>query len=153
RHSMNVRDPLWRLPLWRGYEKTITSSIADLNNSPDYSLAGAITAALFLNRFVGHARSWVHIDIPAWTDRPRPGRPGGAEANSARALYALLSERYPTKGKDGTRSRGVAETHFLPRGAQRHGGGGPQAQRSGGRGKRRNGTGSERDVRTSRSSK
>jgi leucyl aminopeptidase len=95
RHAVDVHDPLWRLPLWRGYEKTIASPIADLNNSPDYNLAGAITAALFLNRFVGKARSWMHIDIPAWTDRPRPGRPRGAEANAARALYALLSSRYP----------------------------------------------------------
>ncbi|HLK50493.1 MAG TPA: hypothetical protein VKT49_20275, partial [Bryobacteraceae bacterium] len=75
------------------------SPIADLNNSPDYNLAGAITAALFLNRFVVRARSWVHFDIPAWTDRPRPGRPRGAEANAARALYALLSFRFPATGK------------------------------------------------------
>jgi leucyl aminopeptidase len=98
RHAMDVHDPLWRLPLWRGYEKTLASPIADLNNNPDYNLAGAITAALFLNRFVSEARSWMHIDIPAWTDRPRPGRPRGAEANAARALYALLSSRYPAVG-------------------------------------------------------
>jgi len=90
-----VHDPLWRLPLWRGYESAIASPIADLNNSPDYNLAGAITAALFLNRFVSRARSWVHLDIPAWIDRPRPGRRRGAEANGARALYALLASRYP----------------------------------------------------------
>ncbi len=95
RHASAVQDPLWRLPLWRGYEPTLKSPIADLNNSPDYALAGAITAALFLNRFVTQARSWVHLDIPAWVDRPRPGRRRGAEANAARALYALLSDRYP----------------------------------------------------------
>jgi leucyl aminopeptidase len=83
--------------LWRGYEGTIASAIADLNNAPDYSLAGAITAALFLNRFVERARSWVHIDIPAWIDRPKPGRRRGAEANTARALYALLASRYPRR--------------------------------------------------------
>ncbi|HLY07441.1 MAG TPA: leucyl aminopeptidase family protein [Rhizomicrobium sp.] len=119
RHATDVHDPLWRLPLWRGYEKTLTSPIADLNNVPDYNLAGAITAALFLNRFVDRARTWVHIDIPAWTDRPRPGRPKGAEANAARALYALISERYPAiaqrvkrAGRDGTRRRGAAEKRF-----------------------------------------
>ncbi|MBI3678138.1 MAG: leucyl aminopeptidase family protein [Proteobacteria bacterium] len=94
RHGMEQGDPLWRLPLWRGYEPTIASPIADLNNAPDYGLAGAITAALFLNRFVGKAKSWVHIDTPAWVDRPKPGRRKGAEANTARALYALLSARY-----------------------------------------------------------
>ncbi|HEY3778220.1 MAG TPA: leucyl aminopeptidase family protein [Rhizomicrobium sp.] len=94
RHATEVHDPLWRLPLWRGYERTLASPIADLNNIPDYNLAGAITAALFLNRFVERARSWVHLDIPAWIDRPRPGRRRGAEANAARALYALLESRY-----------------------------------------------------------
>jgi leucyl aminopeptidase len=89
-----VHDPMWRLPLWRGYESAISSPIADLNNSPDYNLGGAITAALFLNRFVDKAKSWVHLDIPAWIDRPKPGRRKGAEPNTARALYALLKERY-----------------------------------------------------------
>ncbi|MGA7714123.1 MAG: leucyl aminopeptidase family protein [Rhizomicrobium sp.] len=90
-----TQDPMWRLPLWRGYEGALSSSIADITNNPDYGYAGAITAALFLNRFVGKAKSWVHLDIAAWTDRPRPGRRRGAEANTARALYALLKTRYP----------------------------------------------------------
>jgi leucyl aminopeptidase len=94
RLGTQVQDPLWRLPLWRGYEDTLSSRVADLNNNPNYGYAGAITAALFLNRFVEKARSWVHLDIPAWIDRPKPGRPIGGEANAARALYALLRERY-----------------------------------------------------------
>jgi len=89
-----VQDPLWRLPLWRGYEDTLTSRVADLNNNPAYSYAGAITAALFLNRFVSKTRSWAHLDIPAWIDRAKPGRPIGGEANGARAIYTLLKERY-----------------------------------------------------------
>lgn len=94
RHAMAVQDPVWRLPLWRGYESAIASPIADLNNSPNYGLAGAITAGLFLNRFVTNTKSWLHIDIGAWVDRPKPGRRSGAEANAARALYAMLKERY-----------------------------------------------------------
>jgi len=89
-----AHDPMWRLPLWRGYESALNSSIADLNNNPSYGMAGAITAALFLNRFVSRARAWMHLDIPAWVDRPRPGRRVGAEANTARALYTLLEARY-----------------------------------------------------------
>jgi leucyl aminopeptidase len=89
-----TQDPLWQLPLWRGYEDTLTSRVADINNNPAYNYAGAITAALFLNRFVTQTKSWAHLDIPAWIDRAKPGRPLGGEANSARALYALLKERY-----------------------------------------------------------
>ena len=94
RHAAAVGDPMWRLPLWRGYESAISGSVADLTNSPSYNLAGAITAALFLNRFVEKSKSWLHLDIPAWVDRPKPGRRTGGEANGARALYALLKERY-----------------------------------------------------------
>ena len=92
--SAEVHDPMWRLPLWRGYEPTLASSVADLTNAPDYPYAGAITAALFLGRFVAKAKSWAHFDIAAWTDRPRPGRRRGAEATAARAIYALLKTRY-----------------------------------------------------------
>jgi leucyl aminopeptidase len=94
RIGAGLQDPLWRLPLWRGYEDTISSRVADLNNNPAYNYAGAITAALFLNRFVEKTKSWVHLDVPAWIDRAKPGRPVGGEANGARALYALLKERY-----------------------------------------------------------
>jgi leucyl aminopeptidase len=94
RHAAAQGDPVWRLPLWRGYEPTLSSPIADLTNNPSYNLAGAITAALFLNRFVEKAQSWLHLDIPGWVDRPKPGRRTGGEANGARALFALLSERY-----------------------------------------------------------
>ena len=94
RHAGITGDPLWRLPLWRGYESTLSSTVADLTNNPNYGYAGAITAALFLNRFVEKTKCWLHLDIPGWTDRPRPGRKLGGEANSARALYALLKERY-----------------------------------------------------------
>ena len=92
--SAEVHDPLWRLPLWRGYEPLLASSVADLTNAPDYPYAGAITAALFLGRFVVQAKSWAHFDIAAWVDRPRPGRRRGAEATAARAIYALLKARY-----------------------------------------------------------
>ncbi|HEY2071118.1 MAG TPA: leucyl aminopeptidase family protein [Rhizomicrobium sp.] len=95
RAGTETGDNVWRLPLWRGYESAIGSPIADLNNSPDYGLAGAITAALFLNRFVTKTKSWIHLDIPAWIDRPKPGRRKGAEANTARALYAMLKAKFP----------------------------------------------------------
>jgi leucyl aminopeptidase len=94
RHAEQQHDPLWRLPLWRSYEPAIESMVADLNNAPEYGLAGSITAALFLDRFVTNTESFVHFDIPAWIDRPKPGRRKGAEANTIRAIYALVSERW-----------------------------------------------------------
>jgi len=86
-------DPLWRMPLWRPYETMLDSKIADLNNVATGGHGGAITAALFLRRFVT-AKSWVHLDIFAWTPTAKPGRPEGAECQTARALYALLCARY-----------------------------------------------------------
>jgi leucyl aminopeptidase len=86
-------DPLWRMPLWRPYESMLESKVADINNVASGGQGGAITAALFLRRFV-NARSWLHLDIFAWTPTARPGRPEGAELQTARALYALLKARY-----------------------------------------------------------
>jgi leucyl aminopeptidase len=94
RHGNAENDPVWRLPLWRSYESAVDSTIADINNAPDYPLAGAITAALFLNRFITKTESWAHFDIPAWTDRPKPGRRKGAEANAIRAMFAMIAARY-----------------------------------------------------------
>ena len=86
-------DPLWRMPLWRPYEPMLDSKVADTNNVSTGGQGGAITAALFLRKFVG-AKSWLHLDIFAWTPAAKPGRPEGAELQSARALYALLCARY-----------------------------------------------------------
>jgi leucyl aminopeptidase len=86
-------DPLWRMPLWRPYEAMLDSKVADTNNVSTGGQGGAITAALFLRKFVG-AKSWLHLDIFAWTPVAKPGRPEGAELQSARALYALMCARY-----------------------------------------------------------
>jgi leucyl aminopeptidase len=91
--SRAENDPLWRLPLWRPYEQMLDSKIADINNVGNGSFAGAITAALFLRRFV-ETKSWLHLDIFAWTPSAKPGQPEGAECQSARALYAMLAKRY-----------------------------------------------------------
>ena len=62
--------------------------------SPPAASAGSITAALFLRRFVSHAKAWLHCDIYAWNLTTKPGRPEGGECQAARALYALLVSRY-----------------------------------------------------------
>jgi leucyl aminopeptidase len=85
-------DPLWRLPLRRPYETMLESKVADINNVGG-SQGGAITAALFMRRFVT-IKSWLHVDLFAWTPSSKPGRPEGGECQAARALYALLAARY-----------------------------------------------------------
>ncbi|MGJ5092437.1 leucyl aminopeptidase family protein [Bradyrhizobium oligotrophicum] len=87
-------DPLWRMPLWAPYDSWLDSKVATINNAPSGGFAGSITCALFLQRFVERARSWLHLDIFAWTPSAKPGRPEGGECQAARALYKLLSERY-----------------------------------------------------------
>lgn len=94
RHAVAEADPLWRMPLWQPYGSMLDSPIADMNNAPGSGLAGSITAALFLQRFVARAGSWLHLDIFAWNPSSRPGRPEGGEAQTIRALDALLAERY-----------------------------------------------------------
>jgi leucyl aminopeptidase len=94
RHAKVENDPLWRLPLWQRYDAMLDSKTADLNNIASGGFAGSIICALFLKRFVAAAKSWLHFDIYAWTPAARPGRPEGGECQAARALYALLSERY-----------------------------------------------------------
>ena len=56
-------------------------------------MAGAITAALYLQRFVPDALPWAHLDTYAWNDRDRPGHPAGGEALGLRAMYAMLKAR------------------------------------------------------------
>jgi leucyl aminopeptidase len=94
RHGAAEADPSWRLPLWQPYRAMLDSKVADTNNTGAGPFAGAITAALFLSRFVSQAKSWLHFDLFAWNATGRPGRPEGAEAQTIRALYALLAERY-----------------------------------------------------------
>ncbi|WP_269714692.1 leucyl aminopeptidase family protein [Caulobacter sp. NIBR2454] len=89
-----VDDPLWRMPLWAGYEEALDGDIADLKNDPDaWAQAGSVTAALFLQRFAPEG-SWVHFDIFAWNPKGRPGHAAGAAAQAVRALYAVLKGRY-----------------------------------------------------------
>lgn len=94
RHAEAVSDPLWRLPLWESYRNMLNSTVADINNAGEGGFAGAITAALFLQRFVAPSTSWAHFDVYAWSPQSRPARPKGGEAMILRACWALLASRY-----------------------------------------------------------
>lgn len=93
RNGTAVHDPMWRLPLWSGYDDWLKSPIADLNNVSSRPQAGAIVAALFLKRFVSANVPWAHLDLYAWNDLSRPGRPEGGEAQSLRAVFRAIGER------------------------------------------------------------
>lgn len=90
-----LSDPLWRMPLWGAYDDMLKSDIADMVNAPDGGFAGAVTAALFLRRFVPQDVAWAHMDVFAWRPTAKPGRPKGGEAYALRACYAVLKARYP----------------------------------------------------------
>ncbi|MBC3942717.1 M17 family metallopeptidase [Sphingomonas albertensis] len=87
-------DQMWRLPLWNGYDEMLKSDVADMVNAPEGGFAGAVTAALFLRRFVPKGTAWAHLDVFAWRPSAKPGRPKGGEAYALRAAFAMLAKRY-----------------------------------------------------------
>jgi leucyl aminopeptidase len=84
--GLERNDPLWRLPLQKSYVSWLDSPVADLNNISSKPMAGAVVAALFLRHFVPAGIRWAHIDLYAWNDTSRPGRPEGGEIQAARAI-------------------------------------------------------------------
>ncbi|NCF45914.1 MAG: leucyl aminopeptidase family protein [Proteobacteria bacterium] len=86
-------DAVWPMPLHTGYDYMLNSNIADVVNSAASPYAGAVTAALFLKRFVDEV-PWVHFDIMAFNIRKRPGRPEGGEAMALRSVYRYLRQRF-----------------------------------------------------------
>jgi leucyl aminopeptidase len=92
--GLALHDPVWHMPLWRDYHGSIESDIADIVNTGKNAMAGAITAALFLDDFVPPDMDWLHLDLFAWNDSPRPGRPVGGEAQALRTLLAYLEARF-----------------------------------------------------------
>ncbi len=86
-----IHDAVWQLPLIKNYVSWLDSSVADLNNVSTKPMAGSVVAALFLQHFIPSGQSWAHIDLYAWNDHPRPGRPEGGEIQSARALLRAVT--------------------------------------------------------------
>jgi leucyl aminopeptidase len=86
-----AHDPVWRLPLYDSYNYLLETHGADLNNVSDKPYAGAIIAALFLQRFIPAGQRWIHFDLYAWNDGSRFGRPEGGEAQTLRAAYGMIS--------------------------------------------------------------
>jgi leucyl aminopeptidase len=89
-----ISDPVWRMPLYSPYDNLFSSTIADMTNCPTVPFGGAITAALYLQRFVGENTDWVHFDVMAFNTRHLSGRPLGGEAFGMRAVFDYLKSRY-----------------------------------------------------------
>ena len=90
----DVSAPLWRMPLWKHYEEMLASDVADIGNMAEAPFAGAVIAALFLQKFVPEATAWAHLDTFAWRPAAKPGRPKGGDALGLRATWAMLQKRY-----------------------------------------------------------
>lgn len=92
--GLKYEDPLWRMPLHQPYKAHLKSSIADLNNMSKVSYGGAITAALFLESFIGDDITWCHIDLMAFNTSSKPAKPEGGEAMGLRAVFQALKTKY-----------------------------------------------------------
>ncbi|KZZ61761.1 leucyl aminopeptidase [Oleiphilus sp. HI0125] len=92
--ALDCLDPIWRLPLHQAYNDMLKSHFADTLNSAETGFGGAITAALYLEKFISNETPWVHFDVMAWNLRGLPSRPVGGEALGLRAVYEYLKQRF-----------------------------------------------------------
>ena len=94
--STETSDPIWRLPMWDAYDGDMDTPVADIKNTGDGAMAGAIYGALFLRRFVTTS-VWAHFDVYAWAPKEKPARPQGGEAQALRASWRVLMVRFGDK--------------------------------------------------------
>lgn len=90
----DVGEPVWQLPMFELYDEKVKSLVADIKNIGEGRWGGAITAAKFLENFVGDA-PWVHIDIagPAFADSAKPSHDAGATGTMVRTLLQWIESR------------------------------------------------------------
>ncbi len=93
KYGGEIGDPIWQMPFWEGYDGKLESNVADMKNVSDGPFAGAITAALFLKRFVAQAKCFAHVDLYGWSSKTRALGPKGGEPMTARAIFRVLQER------------------------------------------------------------
>ena len=87
-----ISDPVWQMPLFAPYERYLETGTSAVSSTGQSGYGGAITAALFLQKFIGKDLNWAHIDVMAWNISSRPGRPKGGEAMGLRAVYQYIAE-------------------------------------------------------------
>lgn len=93
--GLKTGEKLWRLPMGDAYDKEIDSKIADVQNIGSVGGGGSITAAQFLQRFVGKTK-WAHIDIAstAWDKKGKDLSQPGATAIGVRLFNEWIQENY-----------------------------------------------------------
>lgn len=89
-HAQQTHDPLWRMPLHAPYAQQLDTASQALSSTGSSHYGGAITAALFLEKFLATPQKWAHIDVMAWNVTARPARPIGGEAMGLRAVLSLI---------------------------------------------------------------
>ena len=92
--SNDTGETLWPLPLHHAYRYQLDSPVADITNCSAEGYGGAITAALYLNEFVDEGVEWAHLDVMAWNNRARAGRPKGGEAMGLLSVFNYLQQRF-----------------------------------------------------------
>ena len=83
-------DPMWELPLFPPYERYLENKYDALSSTGSAGTGGAITAALFLKKFVDTDTKWAHVDLMAWNTSGRPGFPVGGEAMGLRNIVNMI---------------------------------------------------------------
>ena len=95
RAGENVAEHVWRMPLGEEYNKMLKSDVADMKNISGGRGAGSVTAAQFLQRFVGDT-PWAHLDIAGmtWSKKDKPTAPKGGTGYGVRMLDRLVADKY-----------------------------------------------------------
>ena len=83
-------DPMWELPLFSPYERYLENKYDALSSTGSAGTGGAITAALFLKKFIDTDTKWAHVDLMAWNTSGRPGFPVGGEAMGLRNIVNMI---------------------------------------------------------------
>ena len=90
--SEEVYDPIFQMPLHKAYERFLNRENGSISSTGSSPYGGAITAALFLNKFIKKETLWMHLDVMGWNLTNLPGRPLGGEAMSLRAFFHYIKD-------------------------------------------------------------
>jgi leucyl aminopeptidase len=94
--AQKMGEMAWRMPLVQKYARSLNSSFADFKNSSESGFGGAITAALFLEKFVRRT-PWLHFDVMAWNNSADGAIAEGSNAQCLQILIGMMLGRARAK--------------------------------------------------------